>query len=412
MIIGLENNDTSFFTVESDDITLDTQDFERNLISLSITERMDAIPQGRLRFYDPKHFYSRILRTGAKLFLSWGYRTEFNQLQSIVPNALNSDEVSGSLIRRGLVGFVSSPSGGGSENGVVTYDCNFTSYEFRGLDQSRYFTSGTKRDVISTIFDELGVGTRRYIDFARGSEKVTTEASVRQDETAYRFLSRLAREWRTLFQFSYTQDGSIAAIFIDPDKIGKVPFAQWTLGARGFSHAIGYRGKLNNVISYSWESNESESGVGQNVQIEIVDGKPIFRRYVAEQETVTSYRLVPERIEEAFESVDGVEAQTKLVKELLSKKDFDQIEHFFDPIESTTAPQGFGYRIKAKMLGNPLFVPPNLVKIYNGFPDRLGNSKTKFYLDEVTHTIDRSGYKMNITIVDVFSLSDIGEALL
>ena len=414
-MIGIENKDSSFFTIESPDVNLTSVEFEKNLISLTIKEQMDNIPSGTLQFNDPNHIYSRILRTGANLVLSWGYKKSFASLGSILEKQINPAEISGDLVRRGLSGFVSSPSGGGSANGVITYNCNFTSYEFRGLDKSRYFTTGTKKDVISSIFNEFGISAiKRVIDFKRGSEQVTTEMSVRQDETSFRFLSRLAREWKAMFQFAYASDGSMVGIFIDPDKLNKISMSALSIKTSGLSHVIGYKGDINNIKSYTWSSNESENGTGDNVQMVIVDGQPTFIHYVAKSETITSYRLRPDRIQQAIKDagMDGVESQSKFVKDLLSVNDFESIKYYFDPISSTTAPQGFGYRIKANMIGNPLFVPPNLISFNNGLPDRIGNKDTEFYLNSVTHTINRSGYNMSVEIVDVFSLSDIGQALL
>ncbi len=414
-MIGIENKDSSFFTIESPDVSLTSVEFEKSLISLTIKEQMDNIPNGTLQFNDPDHKFSRILRTGANLVISWGYKKSNAILGSIIEKQINPAEISGDLIRRGLSGFVSSPSGSGSAGGAITYNCNFTSYEFRGLDTARYFTEGTKKDVISSIFDEFGISlTKRVIDFRRGNERLSTEMSVRQDETSFRFLSRLAREWKAMFQFAYASDGSMVGIFIDPDKINKISMSALTIKASGLSHVLGYKGEINNIKSYTWQSNESENGSGDNVQMVIVDGQPTFIHYVAESETVTSYRLRPDRIQKAIQEagLDGVESQSRFVKDLLATNDFESIKYYFDPISSTTAPQGFGYRIKANMIGNPLFVPPNLVIFNNGLPDRVGNKDTEFYLNSITHTINRSGYNMSVEIVDVFSLSDIGQALL
>lgn len=429
-MIGISNKDSSFFSIESPDVDLVESDFAKDLISLSVTERMDGMPQGTLRFNDPKHYFSRILRTGAKLTISWGYRKRDIAPDSLLTKKLNLDEVTGQLVRRGLEGFVTAPSGGGASNGVVTYNCNFTSYGFRGEDRSKKFNNGTKADVISQVMDRIGVDPkRRLIDFLVGSDVLNTEREVRQDETDYRFLTKKAREWKALFSVGYAQDGASVAIFIDPWKVGNIPFSKWKTGASGFSHILGYKGELSNIISYTWKSNESESGVGDSVKMEIVDGQPVFRRYIAKQQEIITYRLDTEKVAEVFkDQAAGLGSQTKIFKELFSTKTFKEIEHFFDPIRSTTAPFGFGYRINAQMIGNPLFSPPNQIVFNNGIPDRILTSEikstfekrvpgktqiqNKFYLNEVTHTIDRSGYLMKSEIIDTFALSDIGLALL
>lgn len=411
-MIGIINKDSSFFEVTSDDIELDDKLMSRSLINFSVTEQRDAMTQGSLSFRDDNHIYSRILRTGVNIKVAWGYKDNIFGQNSL---STNLDEISGSLVRRGLKAFVSSPSGGGNVGGVTTYNCNFTAYNFRGLENSIVYSSGTRRDVIETVFNNIGVSkSKRYINFALGSDELGFERSVRQDETDFLFLTRLAREWGTIFTIGFSSNNEVVAVFMDPDQIGDTNMSRWMGGTSGSTHAIGYKGKISNVISYTWTSNESESGVGDNAQLDFVDGQVIVRRFIAEQEKVILYRLDPDKIQEALDEAgnDGFISQTALVKDLLNTKDFESIKHFFTPYESTTAPQGFGYKIKAKMIGNPLFVPPNKISINNGFPDRLGNAQSKWYIDKVSHRIDKSGYKMDTEIIDVFSLSDIGLGIL
>lgn len=410
MPIGIQNKDSSFFTVESPDINLENQDFSKDLISLSITEKTGAMPQGTLQFYDPKHYYSRILRNGARLKISWGYKSYFTTPDSLIAKQLNFDEVTGELIRRGYEGFVSSPKGAGSSDGVVTYDCNFTAFGFRGIDGTKVYSSGTKASVISQAFDEIGISaTKRLIDFSYGNDKITIDHSIRQDETTFAFLNRLAIEWHSLFHAGFSPSGELVAIFIDEAKIGKdETLPKWFQNATGKSNAVGYMGELNNVISYNWTSSESETGVGDNVSLEFVNGEYIFRRYVAEEERVISYRLDEKKIQAAYNESGDV---LSLTKDLLSKNDFEQIKHFFTPIESTTAPNGYGYKINCDMIGNPLYLPGNIVVIKNGFPDRLGGSQSKWYIQTVTHRIDRTGYFTSIEIVDVFYLSPTGDVI-
>jgi len=409
-MIGIENKDSSFFTIESTDISLNNKSYEKNLISLSITEKEGAMPQGTLSFYDPDDWFSKILRTGVSLKISWGYKKIGTSIDSLLAKKLNLDEISGSLIRRGLEGFVSSPTGAGGPNGQKTFNCNFTSFGFRGTDQSKLYTTGKKKDVISDAFDDLGITTKN-IDFSLGDDSLTKDYGVRQDEPTFRFVNRLAKEWRCLFHVGYSPDGNSVGIFVDANKVGEPQYAYMLYNAVGTSNIIGYMGELNNVNSYTWSSSESESGVGDNVRTDIVDGQIVFRRFVAEQEKTITYRLDLEKIQKVYKDVDDLSSQIKITKELLSKKTFDQIKHFFTPIESSTAPTGFGYRIKCNMIGNPLFGPPNEVRINNGFPERLGGTQSKWYVHSTTHNIDKNGYNMNAEIVDVFTLSPIGLAV-
>jgi len=413
-MIGLTNDDSSFFEIDSDDVALDNNVMAKNLIKLSVTEQRDAMTQGTLSFYDKNDLFSRILRTGVNLKISWGYRDNLLKAD-ILNNKFNPSEINGSLIRRGLKGFISSPSGSGSSKGQITYNCNFTCYKFRGLDESIVYSSGTRRDVITEVFNRIGISPiKRFINFRNATDRLNTTRSVRQDETDFQFLTRLAREWSALFSVGFSPTGETVALFMDNDKIGNSLMPKWVSNATGSTHAIGYKGEISNVISYNWKSNESENGVGSNVQLDFVDGRVVLKRFVAEQEKVITYRLRPERIKEAIADVegDGIAAQTQVVKDLLRTNDFEDIKHFFDPYESTTAPQGFGYRIAAQQIGNPLVMPPNQVIINNGFPDRLGGKQAKYYYNKVTHNIEKTGYKMSTEIVDVFSISDIGTGLL
>ena len=409
-MIGIQNYDSSFFEIESDDLSLDNNTMSKNLINLSITEQRDAMTQGTLNFYDQDHKFSKILRTGVNLKISWGYKDNL-LLPDIVNFKYNVDEINGSLIRRGLTAFISSPGGGGSSHGTVTYNCNFTAFKFRGLDESETFSTGTKKDVISKVFDKIGVSLiKRFISFRNANDKLNTEKKVRQDGTDFQFLTQKAREWDALFAMGFSPEGEVVAVFIDTDQIGNNLIPKWTSNVIGSTHAVGYKGEINNVISYTWKSNESENGVGSNVKLDFVDGQAVFHRFVAEQKKVITYKLKPERIRDAINSIesDGIISQTKLVADLLSVKDFEEIKHFFEPHMTTLAPQGFGYTINAQMIGNPLFMPPNQIFLNNGFPDRFGGKFDKYYINKVTHNIDKSGYKMSIQIVDPFSISDIG----
>jgi len=409
-MIGLENKESAFFTVESPDVELTEVNFNKNLISLNIMEKMGALPTGTLSFYDPKHYFSRILRTGVTLRISWGYKNALETPDSLLAKKLNFDEITGQLIRRGFEGFVSSPTGSGSNDGVVTYNCNFTSWGFRGEEFGDVYKTGKKKNVISQAFDKLGISsTKRLIDFTLGEDSIT-DKYVRQEESTFAFLNRLSIEWQAFFHVAFSPAGESVGMFIDKNKVGTTPFPSWVLNATGSSYVIGYMGELNNVKSYTWTSSESEKGVGDNVRLDIVDGQIQFRQYVAEEEKVITWRLNLKKIQETYGEAasGGLYEEIKLFRELWSKNDFESIKHFFTPVEQTTAPSGYGYRLNCEMIGNPLFIPGSLIKIQNGFPDRLGGDQGKWYLHSVNHKIDRSGYNMSIEVVDVFNLSPIG----
>ena len=408
--VGIVNRDSIFFTVESPDVSLNEQDLSALIESFSITERTAAMPQGTLTFNDPGHEISRIFRIGVRLKVSWGYKDFGQTLDSLLPKDLNLDEITGPIIRRGIEGVISSPSGGAAQSGKITFNCNFTGLNFRGPDDTTDYSDGNKRTVIGQIFDKIGVSSvNRLIDFERGSEPVTTLRPVRQDESTFLFLVRLALEWRALFHMVYMQDGSIGAIFIDPGRTDKNPLPRWLYKSTGNSHLLGWNGIVKNVISYTWTDNQGESGVGDNVNLEIINGEISFRRFVAEDQKVITWVLNTEKIRALYADNNISQAErSKFTKEYFNTKSFEEVKHFFDPVESSTAPQGYGYRIKARMIGNPLFAPPSKVKFNNGFPDQIGSAQTTWYLENVTHTINNSGYFMDVEIIDSFLKSTAG----
>ena len=78
-------------------------------------------------------------------------------------------------------------------------------------------------------------------------------------------------------------------------------------------------------------------------------------------------------------------------------------------MELTTAPQGLGYTMQAKILGNPLLSSPLKIIFGKGFPvwftpKEAASNLTNFYANKVTHTINNTGYKCDIEILDAFTL--------
>lgn len=412
---GLNNRDSVFFTIESPDVSLNEKNLSRYLEEFSITEALNEIPTGTLRFNDPDNTLSHILRRGARIKLSWGYKEFGIELQSLLPIALNFDEVTGPLIRRGYEVYIYNPSGGGDQNGKVTYNCNFTALNFRGTVSTKEYTTGTKRNVVVQAMTEIGVNPLfQYINFTYQSDAVTAGKSIRQDESTYAFLTRLALEWGAVFYLCFLPTGGIGGVFVHPYVLKNnniIPL--WVNKSIGKSHMFGYKDEISNVISYTWTSNEGENGIGDNVNVEIINGEIVFKRFVAENETVTTYKLDVQKLQNEYKDLNNdLEATTKFTKELLSKKTFEQIKHYFIPCESSTAPQGYGYSIKAHMIGNPLLSPPNQIRLNKGFPSQLGGTQSIWYLRSVTHTISNAGYFSDIEVIDVFNISPVGLVIL
>ena len=413
MSIGLFNKDQSFFTVSSPDYPLETKVIQDDIISLSITEEMGKIEMGSLVLQDNRNVYSRIFRPGAMLDLTWGYRAWNAALGGGFTDIISSDVINQNLERRGLRMFVTSPSGSAGQNGVINFSCNMLARDMRGDQQVVVYRTGTKADIVRQVMERLGV-TRFDIRFERGQEVTTPDTAVRQWESDFRFLVRYSIEWRSIFKIGFDQQGQLVGMFVDPDKLSTSPFTAWVTGANRQNQFFEYKETGAKVLSYRWKDRSAESGQGANVQIRIVNGQPTFYRYVTENQTVRSYRLVPERIEAALEEQGlegGIAGQVELLNNWLNVEDFEEIRRFFEPVDASTAPQGIGYELEMKTLGNVAYAVGAVCDFGTGFPDVIGNTQSLFYLYSVNHQVTSEGYFCDCKIVDVYAISPTGQRL-
>jgi len=411
--MGLANKDSSFFTVESPDLGLG-ESLSADVMSLEVVEELDKLDSGSLMLRDPNNVHSRLLRVGARLSITWGYAKGDLSLESALGREFNVDEMTGALERRGLLVFVTSPAGGGDQKGVTTYKCSFTALDQRGEEKRKVYRGGSKGGVIREVMDELGI-VKRDVRFSAAGDPLSGGRELPRWESAFKFLARLGRELRVSFKIGYMPDGSLAAMFVDPGLVVSSPFNRWVTGGSGTGNFFDYGGTVSNVISYDWVNHNGESGLGDNVQVTFVDGQPRFIRYVVEDDRVVGWRLVPERISAELErrgQEGGIEEKIQFVREYLAVESFEKVKRFFEPIESSTAPQGLGYTVNLRVLGSPLHAISNEATFGNGFPDQIGNANTKFYMRRVSHKIGPEGYTGGIQVVDAFKLTPTGEGLL
>jgi hypothetical protein len=404
MSTGLFNKDSSFFEIVDSDITVPEKDFSDNVLSLTLTEEMGKMNSGSMRIYDPEHFYSKILRMGVKLTLSWGYKRFDSALESVF-SLISPSEVTGPINRGKLNAVVMSPSGSLGQDGTVIYNCNFYAREFLLGGTKNVYSTGTKKTVVETVFLRMGF-TVSFVKFDRMTEVITPDTQVIQYENDYKFVLRLAQEWQCIFRTGNDVLGNFIALFINPKYVDDTLFLNLVTGAfKGGSINLDYKDGARNVIEASWKNHAGESGSGDSVQLTYMNGKPTFIRYIAQSETVKAWRFVPERVEKKLRGAPDFKSRALLVKEYLNASDFEQVKWAFEPIESSTAPQGLGYSVNAKVLGNPLITAPMSVTFGKGFPDFLSHRLLNYYLRKVEHTIDRSGYFCNLDIVDILTLT-------
>ena len=407
-MIGLNNKDSSFFLVESGDVPANYRVLSPDITSFQLTEEVGKMISGNINLNDPNHDYAKQLRMGIKINISWGYKDLDEHPKTALALKENPQEMLGALARYGVSAYIMSPNGGGMADGRGFYSCGFYGSEYSKLSVRRVYRGGTRDAVVRATFAAMGVAIVET-NFRRGREVLTGDTAVTQWESNFKFLHRLSREWRCIFRIGYTPSGQLYGMFADHDKFELTAFQRATTGAiAGNSIHLDWKWGAANVISYKWKNHQGGSGTGDNVRMIMMNGKVTFVRYIAQGETVKAYRFVPEKVTKQLKvrgATGGLPSMTDYVKWALNVTDFNELvrKGYFVPYNETTAPQGLGYSANVEALGNPMMTAPMYVKFGRGFPDVLASRQNRMYCRKVTHKIDRSGYKMEIEVIDTLT---------
>ena len=355
---ALFGNDSSFFEIKSQSVTNKAGGIlSEDVISFNISEELGKLTTGTLSVKDDDLIYSKLFQNGTMFDLSWGYK-KFSSIGS--NTGLDLTE------RTGFQCVVNTPSGSGADAGNII--SNFTFYGLAFLDGRKYkvHQSGSKGSLIKKLMGEIGAVTQ-IVDFAGMSESLTTERPVRQRESSYALLVKLAKEWGANFHSSYTPTGSQIAIFVNPQKMDGSSVKSFIIGATKTGKPVkelyfNY-GEQSNVKSYTWKQHIGDSGQGDGTRITVINGRPVFTNMVIKGQSVKTYKLNPDKIRKRFEKSGNIKDKIVLTKELLSAKQFEEVKWAFDECESSTAPQGMGYSVSCDMgVGDPgLTIPMNII---------------------------------------------------
>lgn len=400
------NNDSFFFEIKSDDLEVEkslTKIISEDAISLSITEEIGNLTTGSLSVLDKSHDYSRIIRNGMKIDISWGYK-KFSPLRGLT-----------SSIRTGMKCVVQKPSGSSDESGKTLYNATFYGLEFLNGKQHRQFDTGKRADVISQLMNDLDVD-KVFINFEDQNSKVDTENPVVQSESSFSMIGRLAQKWGAIFHLGYMPSGKKAALFVSTSKVKSEPTKNFISSIVGISNRqkdLYYKdGSNSNVRSYTWEQHIGESGQGSNVNVQYINGKVVFIRRIAETRKVVTYRINPAKIQEKYKT-KNIKETLALTKNLMSKTEFEEIQWAFDSVEEETAPEGLGFSINVEMLGDPKLTVPLDVRFVRGFPSVFAeannpldaNKKNEYFVNRTVHKISKAGYFTSLKIVDSFAVN-------
>ena len=96
------------------------------------------------------------------------------------------------------------------------------------------------------------------------------------------------------------------------------------------------------------------------------------------------------------------------MEQILSATDFQQVVKYFDPVNSTLAPQGMGFTVNVKAHGDPFFIPLTKIIFKGGFPPPLTQSGltdlegalVHFYIKKVVHSFTKTEYSSELEICD------------
>jgi hypothetical protein len=424
MSIGFLNYDSSFIQIELEGIksTDLKEDISKHIISIEIVEEMNKIITGSIQLLDDDKLRFTNSLKGRKIGIKWGYSNiDWSGQQAFKKSNEPREMFSPMLVNRYVQGTIRNPSGSGDDKGTILYNCGFYGAEFDNsppMKNKPNHNSGTKGSLVEKIFKDMGIDVH-FVNFKRQNEVITRQTAIRQDGSNFRFLTKYANEWRTMFRIATNNKNKQVGLFCDYDNDDMVKaFLAETLGITGDTSTFEYKlTNLPNVRSYSWSYGQGGSGAGDNVRVAVVNGKTEFYYMKADTEQIVYYKLDTKKMERELAKRSDIKEQTQWLQEMLGEADkgFDNLvdKKFFFPVNASTAPQGVGLTLTMETIGNPLHTCPARAKFGAGFPDMFQttdpNGKKKpgliFYQTKVVHNISRDGYSNTITIADSFSTS-------
>lgn len=417
------NNGTYFFVMESPDLKTTSSEEKKitkyiadDIVSFSVTEELGKIVRGSLQLRDNADVYSSLFRNGMRFDVTFGYKSWGQNAARLGINNVTNPSISG--VRKGIRCMAQTPGGSGDEKGEKSYTLSFYGLEIINGKTRRVFATGTRYDVVSTLLDDLDVSqSDKVIDFDDQNEKVDTESPVRQNESSYNLLFRLAVQWKCFFHLGYAASGDRVAIFVDGTKIDGQNVAQAIKKIRREEatarEMYWNSGNNSNVRSFTWNQHVGESGQGDGFTLTYINGKPVFQQYNAGTNRVETWKLNEARIN--AELTKKAKARRLLPeitkKNLLGAQTFADIKWAFDPVSESTAPEGMGYTVNLNLHGDPTLVVPSRVIFRDGFPPQFKCERDprtavlSFVLRQTTQSMTKTGYATTAQVVDTYTLN-------
>lgn len=406
------NQDSSYFKISLSDGT----EISTDVVSFEFTEEIGMMTKGSITLYDMQDFYGSTFLNNPNFTLEFGYKTRNVNKSQAQQLSKNPKELLNTGIRTNIKCIGITPSWQYSNDGRKLFTISFYGQFFKSnLTEQTVSYQGTRTLVIQEAMTKLGV-TVFNIDLGRQKKNLGANTYVRQTETTFRFLVRLAYEWHCVFQMGYNSAGLLAGMFVDQEKIGTESVASFNaalVGSVGGSKLLEYGigSTLPNVITCNIQKHVGNSGQGDGTIINVINGQVVPTTYVTETQFVEVLILDEAELKRFIGEHQDQEKQ--IIKQVLGANNIDStildrtIRSFFKKTNFSTAPQGFGYSADIQMIGDPTLIPTIEIFFGHGFTKALQpkDKLNKFYLSKATHKMSSQGYFTNITVGDSITVN-------
>lgn len=259
------------------------------------------------------------------------------------PNAIKGD------YKRRIKGHFLNYSPAGAD-GIVLSSITLRAAEIGGYNQVRkVHAKGRPKDVIDAAIKKMGLNS--VIGFSGMDEPLSNKNFIVQGYESY---------WSFLRKLSFKYECKLViqgdtVFFISWKNQHDAKYAE-IRGATGIFHKLDYGTMDGGIISFSFDA-QSNSTNGSTISIVTgPDGTSSASFSPSPAENVEIWELDPGKIKKALGAQPTISQKMKLLAEVESAgvQDLDRFkELYFRKRTTTTAPEGYGFTGKLKILPNP-----------------------------------------------------------
>lgn len=332
-------------------------DLQTKVSSFSVEEAENSPPSVVLSLMDDTGRINKQYTYGFNVAIEWGLKqSAYNFLPSFLKRS-DKNVIRGDYRRRINAHFLNySPSGA---DGIVISSISMRGSVIGGFNQVRkVFQKEKPVDVIADAIQQMQM--KAVIDFPSMNIPLTKKNFLVQNyESYWAFLRRMAYK----YECKLVMQGD-TVFFVAWEKQHDISYAE-IRGAEGVYHKLDYGTMDGGIISFSFDAN-SNSTNGSTISIVTgPDGKSQTAFSPSPVENVQIWELDPKKIQAALRR-GSIRDKTKLLAEIESAgiDDLDRLkELYFSPRKTTTAPEGYGYTGKLKILPNPNIIVGDFIFI-------------------------------------------------